>query len=160
MKVLDLKIENFRSYKKLEIKINRQVNLFLGRNGEGKTNLLEAVNFIISGHPIRFADINDLVHKNTPKNPAVVRATVERGQVIDQLSANIVEGRKAHFLNEKRVTNPALKQHYQAVIFTPESLSMIKEGPSERRKILDEIWVTINPSAAQILQEFSKMPCV
>ena len=69
MLLRSLKLENFRNYKSSKINFESRVNLFLGDNGQGKTNLIEAISYLTLGQPIRYSHKEDLVNKDAAQSP-------------------------------------------------------------------------------------------
>ena len=163
MYVEKTELENFRNYKSLVLNLNPKVNLVLGKNGEGKTNLLEAIHFGFTGIPLRFATIKDLVHNENPAGChdrlapySRVNLEINRNESKDTISTRIVEQKRRIFLNDKPATAKSLNPFQGTIVFTPESLSAVKEGASQRRQVLDELWMTVSPVASEILNEYQK----
>ena len=163
MYVEKTELENFRNYKNLVLNFNPKVNLVLGKNGEGKTNLLEAVHFGFTGVPLRFATIKDLVCNENPAGNTErlalysrVNLEINRNESKDIISTRIVEQKRRVFLNDKPATIKSLNPFQSTIVFTPESLSAVKEGAAQRRRFLDELWMTVSPLAGEILNDYQK----
>ena len=73
-----------------------------------------------------------------------------------KVQLNLEEGRKAAAVNGKRVNSATLMAHFPTVLFSPESLSAIKEGPEQRRLLIDEILLSHSPTQARLIREYSK----
>src|SRR6185437_3391781 len=99
MRVERLKLENFRNYHSLDLKLNPKVNLFLGKNGEGKTNLIEAIYFALHGRSFRFADTQDLIFHSSQS--ARIEISVYAQQTQSEVIANIQGRKKSLTLNGK-----------------------------------------------------------
>ena len=149
MKFSKVSLENFRNYEKLDLHFSSQLVILVGSNGAGKTNIIEALSLLSSGSSFRTnlkshflshwdkRDPGDEVRKEP--SSSLLRATISRGLLDDELKSVITAQKKDHFVNEKRVSAATLKTEFPSVIFSPESLSSIKEGPDVRRALLDEV---------------------
>ncbi len=154
MYVATLEFENFRTYEKLKLKLNPRVNLFLGKNGTGKTNLLEGIYFGLSGEPLRFASYKDLVRQTAAFSR--VRFLAQRNECTHTIDATIADGKHKINLDLKTISPRKMNDLFRAIAFTPETLASIKEGPQERRQLLDELWMTITPEATNVLSDYRK----
>ena len=139
MLVEELKLRNFRNYRDLALQPHPGVNLFFGRNGSGKTNLLEAVHLCCLGRSHRTANDKDMIRQG--QETAAVQLTVEKNDGRHEVGVRLFENqrrKKTVFVNGKTASRLGeLMGHATCVIFSPEDLSLIKEGPQVRRKFLD-----------------------
>ncbi len=160
MYVEKIELENFRNYRFLNLTLNAKVNVILGKNGEGKTNLLEAIQFGLTGTPIRFSNLNDLIYRDndtlSPSPFARLNMTVCRDTIKDLLTTQITDQKRRFTVNGKGVNSKSLNPFRSTVVFTPESLAMVKGGPGERRQLLDDLWCTFSPFAHEILADFHR----
>jgi len=147
-------LRNFRNYAEGEVNFGPQVNIILGRNGEGKTNLLEALVLLCSGESFRFGDNETFVKKGAGEAWLACRAR-EKNLEYD-LKLHILKSRKHHQLNGKRVSGSDLIPLFHFVIFSPESLASIKEGADHRRQLVDELLVSVDKKNGTLVRDFRK----
>ena len=150
----NLVLRNFRNYEQAEVSFDPRVNIILGKNGEGKTNLLEALVLLCSGESFRFGDNETFVRKNSSECLLKTRA-IEKSLDYD-LSLQILKSRKNHLLNGKRASGNDLFSLFHFVIFSPESLASIKEGADQRRQLVDELLIAVDAHQSHLIREFRK----
>lgn len=147
-------LRNFRNYESQEVQFGPRVNILLGRNGEGKTNLLEALVLLCSGDSFRYGDNDTFLRKGAEE--ALLKTSGISGDLQYDLRLQILKSRKSHLLNGKRVSNLDLVSLFPFVLFSPESLTAIKEGADERRKLVDDLLVSVDKKNAALLRDFRK----
>lgn len=130
------------------------VNIFIGDNGQGKTNLLEALYLLSTGDTFRFADNENLI--SFGMNESRITAKAISNDLDFEIQMQILKSRKAILVNGKRVTSAELSKRFPAVIFSPESLAAIKEGADERRQLVDDLVISLNPRNADLILDFKK----
>ncbi len=137
MKVNLLKLNGFRNYKDCRLACDSQLNVFLGRNAQGKTNLLEAIYFLATARSPRTNSAVDLIHWDCREASLSAKLEgLDGGNEVGFVLGR--DGRKGPHLNRKpchRVSR--LIGVLKAVFFMPDDLSLVKGGPSERRSFLD-----------------------
>lgn len=158
MRLDSLRLFEFRNFDGLEIKLRPRLNFFVGENGQGKTNLVEAVHLLSRGISFRPADSqNFLFHRGPIIAP---KARIDGVFVKQELEFNVEmtleAGRKSATINGKKVNSSDLQRNFPTVLFSPESLSAIKEGPDQRRQLIDEIVLSCDPKQAQLVREYSR----
>lgn len=147
-----IKLNNFRNYPKLEINFQEGLNVILGENASGKTNLLEAIAFIGILKSFRNVTLPQLIHENSD----VARVELETDE--DLFSAAWTResnARKLEINNKKSKTTDFIKK-FPVVIFAPDDLLLLTGEPSLRRRFLDSLCVRLEPSFALILNEYKK----
>jgi DNA replication and repair protein RecF len=155
--VAHLTLHDFRSYESVDVELGPGVTAFLGRNGQGKTNLVEAVDYLsrLSSH--RVAQDAPLVRHG--RDRAVVRAQVVRDERAALLEVEINPGRS----NRARVNKSPLPRARElvgmvrTVLFSPEDLALVKGDPSERRRFLDDLLVLRAPRFAGIRADYDRV---
>ncbi len=153
--IQSLFVSNFRNFKTLQVdKFSEKVNIFLGDNGQGKSNLLEAIYVLISGQSFRYADNSNLILNGTQES--YLKAKALTGDYDFDLELNILKSKKTHLVNKKRATAGELSKRFPSVIFSPESLSAIKEASDQRRQLVDDLIVSIDSKNADLISEFRK----
>jgi DNA replication and repair protein RecF len=155
--VSHLSLHDFRSYPEAEVRLGPGVTAFVGRNGQGKTNLVEAVDYIARLASHRVAGDAPLVRFGA--DHAVVRAAVVRDGREAVLEVQINPGRS----NRARVNRSPLPRAREllglvrTVLFSPEDLALVKGDPSERRAFLDDLLVQRAPRYAGVRADYDRI---
>ena len=144
MKVIALKLENYRNLKDNIITPCNGVNIIYGDNAQGKTNLLEALWLFCGGHSFRGSKDSEVINWNKDFARLEMRFEgQEREQKAKITFFKSARGRKNGSLKQVEINGvekksaASLIERYCAVVFSPEHLSLIKRGPGERRKFVD-----------------------
>ncbi|WP_246845197.1 DNA replication/repair protein RecF [Bdellovibrio sp. NC01] len=149
-----LRLVNFRNYRDVVISFSPRVNVFLGENGQGKTNLLEAMYMISQGDSFRYSDNSTLINSNNQE--ALIQALISQNDLHYKLKMGLSKSRKVLTLNEKRVNSADIRKIFASVVFSPESLASIKEGADHRRELVDELLVTFDRKNVNLLSDYRK----
>jgi len=155
--IAHLSLHDFRSYPEVEVALGPGVTAFVGRNGQGKTNLVEAVDYIARLASHRVAGDAPLVRFGT--DSAVVRAAVVRDGREAVLEVQINPGRS----NRARVNKSPLPRArdllglVRTVLFSPEDLALVKGDPSERRRFLDDLLVLRAPRFSGVRADYDRV---
>jgi len=152
-----IELVHFRNFDSLSVDLNPGINVFEGPNGQGKTNFVESLYFLSRGTSFRTSHPAHLIKEDFENEGAHVFAEFYRNGVDNRVEAHLIDSKKSILLNQKKVTPSQLVHHLPCVLFSPESLLAIKEGPNLRRELLDEMIVTLNPSNMKVLMEFQKV---
>jgi DNA replication and repair protein RecF len=155
--VSHLSLHDFRSYADVDVALDAGVTSFVGRNGQGKTNLVEAIDYLsrLSSH--RVATDAPLIRSGADQ--ALVRAAVERDGRTAVLEVEINPGRA----NRARINRSALPRArdlvgvLRTVVFSPEDLALVKGDPSERRRFLDDLLVLRTPRLAGVRADYDRV---
>jgi DNA replication and repair protein RecF len=148
------RIHNFRNFVESEAQFSPRLNVFLGENGQGKTNLLEALYLSSQGDTFRYADNVNLIRSDI--DFSLIQANARQGPLGYELKTQIMKSRKHQFLNGKRITSTDLKKEFSVVVFSPESLASIKEGADFRRTLIDDLLISFDKRNADLIFEFRK----
>jgi DNA replication and repair protein RecF len=151
-----ISLRTFRSYTQLHFEPEAGINLLVGDNGAGKTNLLEAVAYL--GNLRSFRQSPDEALVATDSDRAYVRAEIGHASGASLLELEIPRsgGRKV-LLDRQRLGRIAeLVGAFRVITFIPEDLEVIKGGPGARRAFLDETAVQLWPAAYQEQAEFER----
>jgi DNA replication and repair protein RecF len=136
MRLCTLAIADFRNICSAQIKPGKQFNLFYGLNGQGKTNLLEAIYLLGSPRSFRTSRMAELIRHG--EQQVRIQGTVESGGVQNQLSLSVESaGRKVEIDGKAIHKASELHGKLNAVIFSPEDTRMVRMGPEPRRRFLD-----------------------
>lgn len=155
MIIKNLNLTNFRNYENEKIEFSPGVNIIYGKNGQGKTNIIEAIYYFQSGKSYRSIRENEIIKFN--KDFARIEASFEkRGE--EEKSVIFVSDKKNIKLGGVQIEKLSeIIGEYNIVIFTPDYLSLIKDGPGERRKFLDSFISQIKPSYFKNLINYYKV---
>lgn len=160
MFVTHLSLADFRSYAGAEVALEPGVTTFTGANGQGKTNLVEAVDYLATLGSHRVSSEQPLVRHGAER--AIVRARVQAGaddtrQLL--LEIEILPGRQNKAsLNRAPLRRPReLLGALRTVVFSPEDLALVKGDPSERRRFLDELITTRWPRLAGVRADYDRV---
>lgn len=149
-----LYLKDFRNYSETEIKFHKNVNIFLGKNGQGKTNIIEALYLLTQGSSFRYGENSDFIQKN--KKTSIIRSEIFNKNLLNNIAIEITENKKNTYLNNKKVPNQKLVENFPVVLFSPESLNSIKEGADQRRSLIDQHLVNIDFENKNIIHDFKK----
>lgn len=136
------------------VQFSPKVNIFLGDNGQGKSNLLEALYVLCTGQSFRYSENENLINKDSSE--AIIKATVFQNELDYGFQVSVLKSRKNHLLNGKKVTATELVKKFPVVIFSPESLAAIKEGADQRRQLVDDLLVSFHTANADLISDFKK----
>ena len=157
MYIRELHLRDFRSWPELKLDLEPGIVLFVGRNGFGKTNIVEALGYIAHLSSHRVNQDAPLVRQNT--NSARVSATaVNQGR---ELTAHLLI--KPHAANQAQINRTRCKSPREllgvvkTVLFSPEDLALVRGEPAERRRYLDDIIATRTPRLAGVKADYDKV---
>ncbi len=157
MHVSHLTLHDFRSYAELDLALGPGPTSFVGRNGQGKTNLVEAVDYLSRLASHRSSSDAPLVRAGAERG--LVRAAVVRDGRTATLEVEINPGKS----NRARVNRSPLPRAREllglvrTVVFSPEDLALVKGDPGERRRFLDDLLVLRAPRLAGVRAEYERV---
>ncbi|HEX6578383.1 MAG TPA: DNA replication/repair protein RecF, partial [Jiangellaceae bacterium] len=152
-----LSLSDYRSYAAVDLPLEAGVTALVGPNGQGKTNLAEAIGYLATLGSHRVAHDASLVRLGTER--AVVRGTVVRERRSTLIEIEITPGRA----NRARVNRSPVQRPrdvlglLRTVLFAPEDLALVKGDPSERRRFLDDLLVTRTPRIAGVRADYDRV---
>ena len=157
MRVSHLSLSDFRSWPALELELGPGPTALVGSNGQGKTNLVEALGYVATLGSHRVSADAPLVRAGAER--AVVRARVERGGRSTLVEVELNPGRA----NRARVNRSPVPRAREVlgllrtVLFAPEDLSLVRGDPSERRRFLDDLLVLRAPRLAGVRADYERV---
>ncbi|MDU6065118.1 MAG: DNA replication and repair protein RecF, partial [Anaerococcus sp.] len=156
MWIQNLKLNKFRNYLFQNIEFNKNINIFLGDNAQGKTNLLESIYYLANAKSFKSFRDKDLIMFN--EKEMALEGTIRKGESFKNVQISVKENKKDIFVNEiKYDKNKDLKSLFKLVLFTPEDLNIIKDGPNFRRDLIDDIIISVNFSYKSLKKDFEKI---
>ncbi|MGH3416060.1 MAG: DNA replication/repair protein RecF [Actinocrinis sp.] len=156
MRLSHLSLADFRSYPGLELPLQAGVGVLVGPNGQGKTNIIEAIGYLANQGSHRVAQDAPLVRAGAER--AVVRGAVwhEDRNALVELEINPGRANRAR-LNRSPVNRPRdVLGYLRTVLFAPEDLALVKGDPGERRRFLDELLVARAPRFAGVRADYDR----
>ena len=157
MYIKEIELQNFRNYEKLHLEFDKNVNLILGNNAQGKTNLLESIYICSMGKSFRTSRESDLIHFGS--DFARVKADAVRDNY--DTSVEIIYSRnagKSAKVDGVRIRKASeLLENFYMVIFSPEDLKIVKDEPEKRRKFIDRELCQLRPKYYEALSSYRKV---
>ena len=153
-----VELTNFRNYEKIRFDFDRHLNLILGNNAQGKTNLLESLFIMSLGKSFRTSKDNEMI--SFGKEYAKAVSCVVNDDEDDETKIEIILGNEGKTLkvdDVKLSRSVDLLENVYIVVFFPDDLKIIKEGPENRRKFLDRELCQIKPVYFSNLSNYNKV---
>ena len=160
MLVKHLALANFRNYSTADVAFSPGVNLLVGPNGQGKTNLVEAIRFMSTLSSHRVAGYLPLIRNAQPEvDQAIIRvlANHDGRDALLELELNRSTPNRARI---NKATAPRVREvlgYVNTVTFAPEDLDIVKKDPSNRRAFIDELLVQVSPRFAGVFSDYDRV---
>ncbi|MGD9753619.1 MAG: DNA replication/repair protein RecF, partial [Acidimicrobiia bacterium] len=157
MRLDRLHLRNFRSYDEAELDFAPGLTALVGRNGQGKTNVLEAIGYLATFRSFRSSSTDVLIRDG--QDAAQLRAVgVRRGDREVLLEAELNRsGRNRVQVNRQRLSRPREAIGVlRATLFAPDDLAVVKEGPALRRTLVDDLAAALDPKADAALSLYER----
>lgn len=157
MYVSHLSLLDFRSYAQVDVELEPGINTLVGPNGQGKTNLVEAIGYVATLGSHRVATDAALIRAGAAR--AVVRSRIVRGDRASVIEVEITQGKANRArLNRSPVQRPRdILGIARTVLFAPEDLVLVKGDPDARRRYLDELAVLLIPRMAAVFSDYDRV---
>ena len=135
MLITNLKINNFRNYNKLELNFNNKINIFYGNNAQGKTNIIESIFFSSFGKSFRTNKEKEIIKKG--EDFAKINIEYQKKDRDGKIKI-ILSDKKNIFINDVKIQKLSeMLGKINVIIFTPDDINILKQGPSNRRRFLN-----------------------
>lgn len=136
MIISKIELQNFRSYDQLSLEFEKKMNIILGKNGVGKTNLVEAIHYLSLARSFRTHDDKLLIKKNEPF--AKIKAWIEQDDFTKEVEILISGAGKKIMINHKQIQKISqLSSIINVIVFEPKDVLIFDDTPKVRRKFLD-----------------------
>lgn len=144
MFISEIQLKNYRNYEKLELSFEDKVNVIIGENAQGKTNLMEAIYVLAMAKSHRTSNDRELIHWD--EDFGQIKGKLQKRNSSLSLELNISKKGKKAKLNQ--LEQQKLSQYIgvmNVVMFAPEDLNLVKGSPQVRRRFLDKIKTILAP---------------
>jgi len=158
MKLKTLSVENFRNLVPDEMDFHPQSNILVGRNGQGKTNLLEAIYFLATTKSFRTSRVSSLFRFESQN--VFVSGALQRDGVTRTLSVGLETGeskRRVLMINGEKVTLPSYLNALAVFAYSSARLEVIRGTPEERRRFLDRGIASVNPAYLEQWSRYARV---
>lgn len=154
MRVETLRLKQFRNVSALQLEFHPNLNFFFGKNGVGKTNLLEALFFLFEGKSFRTSEYKNLIHQGQEISILEAKVTLKNGT--QQINAKLLPHQK-EFFKEGKKTNRAGMRHLLSILFAPEEILVVKGSPQDRRQSVDNLLCHLSSKYFELLRDYKKI---
>lgn len=157
MHVRRLELTDFRAYTHVDVSFPEGPSVLVGPNGHGKTNLVEALGYLATGHSHRVANDAPLVRNGAQQ--ANVRAAIvhEQRELLAELAITPGKANRAQLNRSPLPKARDLIGALKAVVFAPEDLSLVRGDPEQRRRMLDELLVARHPRYIGVRADYDRV---
>jgi DNA replication and repair protein RecF len=154
--VTHLALTDFRNYETVEVPMVRGANIFVGSNGQGKTNLVEALGYLSTLGSHRVSTDHAMIRAG--QDSAIVRARLEHDdrQVLAEVQLNRTSANRAQ-VNRSPIKTRELPRYFASVLFAPEDLALVRGEPSGRRRFMDELLVQRSPRMSGVMTDYDRV---
>jgi DNA replication and repair protein RecF len=154
--VRHLSLTDFRNYESAEVELGPGPTLFVGSNGQGKTNLVESLGFLSTLGSHRVPTDKALIRAGAES--AIIRARLEHADrsLLVEAQLNKAAPNRAQ-VNRSVIKTRELPRYFSSVLFAPEDLALVRGEPSGRRRFLDELLVLLSPRLSGILSDYDRV---
>jgi len=152
-----LSLTNYRSYEQAELKLQSGPNILIGANGVGKTNIVEAINYLAVQHSHRVSNDHPLVRIGATQ--ALARGRIHRGDQAVSVEYEINPGRSNRVAINRGAPQPARQAYgiFKAVLFAPEDIELVTGQPDIRRRFMDDLIVQMRPALGHARRDFDRV---
>ena len=154
MYIENIKLNNFRNYEQLDLKLNKNINIIYGDNAQGKTNILEAIFLCAFGKSFRTNKEKELIEIG--KEFLDVSAFYKKSDRDGKIQINISDKKNVKLNGVKLKKLSELLGNINVVIFTPDDINILKDGPAKRRRFLDMMIGQLRPNYVFVLNQYLK----
>ena len=156
MIVTHLSLTDFRNYHSAEVSLVAGSNLFVGSNGQGKTNLVESLAYLSTLGSHRASVDHAMIRQGT--DSAIIRARLEHDerQILAEVQLNRSSPNRAQ-VNRSVIKTRELPRYFSSVLFATEDLALIRGDPAGRRRFLDELLVLRSPRISGVIADYERV---
>ncbi|MBN2286482.1 MAG: DNA replication/repair protein RecF [Tissierellales bacterium] len=157
MYVKKINLNHYRNFENIQVELNQKLNIFIGNNAQGKTNLLESIFVSAVGKSFRFSKDDNLI--NWKSDTARIKIYYQRKDDQKEIDINFVKCNKKNI----KVNGLSLEKNSElvgitnVVVFSPDSINIIKGTPSEKRRYLNVELSQLKPNYKYLLTKYNKI---
>jgi DNA replication and repair protein RecF len=153
--VRHLTLSDFRNYAAADVELAPGTNLFIGRNGQGKTNLVEAIGYLSTLGSHRVSSDQAMIRAG--RDSAIIRTRLEHNgrDLLAEVQINRSTPNRAQ-VNRGQIKPRELPRYFSSVLFAPEDLGIVRGDPSARRKFADQLIVLRTPRMAGVYADYDR----
>jgi len=157
MIIKNLQLDGFRNYSGITAEFLDGINVIVGRNAQGKTNLIEAVYYLAAARSFRTSSDKDLI--TLGRDGASIKSLIVSAGREQTLEARLFHGKRRELIANgvKLKKTSELTGRLSAVVFGPDDLDMIKDGAAIRRKLMDQCLSQLRPGYLAALMEYGRL---
>jgi len=156
VRVTHLSLTDFRNYRTAEVPFAAGANLFVGRNGQGKTNLVESLGYLSTLGSHRVSSDQAMIRKDA--DAAIVRARIQHDgrEILVEVQLNRSTPNRAQ-VNRAAIKPRELPRYFSSVLFAPEDLALVRGEPGIRRRFLDQLLIQRNPRFSAVIADYERV---
>jgi DNA replication and repair protein RecF len=155
--ISSLQLENFRNYRQLSLNLEPGINLLIGENGAGKTNLVEACVYLSTLESHRVSGYGALIHSESQSAQLSLKAKNDSREISVAAEINRDKANR-YFLNSHQVKRTSdLVGVSKVVVFAPEDLDLVRRDPQDRRRFLDDSMIQLKPRLAGVKSDYERV---
>ena len=157
MFVKHLTLSHFRNHEATDLELQKGVNLLVGFNGQGKTNVVEAIEYVSTLSSHRVAGYLPLINKNSDRAIVRLKVSHETRDVLVDLELN------RSTANQLRINQSPVNRlrdvigTVQSVVFAPEDIDIVKRDPSNRRSFIDQLLIQLSPRMSGVIADYERV---
>ena len=156
MIIKSINLNNFRNYIHLNLKLNDRMNIFIGKNAQGKTNILESICVLALTKTYKNGVEPNLISFN--KKKALIKGKICDNKLIKNLEISIEEGKKTYKINNNEIRKLSeYISNLNIIVFTPEDLEIVKGSPNIRRNLLNIELSQVSSKYLNTYNEYNKI---
>ncbi|QYH34874.1 DNA replication/repair protein RecF [Salinibacterium sp. M195] len=156
MLVTHVELKDFRNYESLALELGAGPTLIVGSNGQGKTNLVEALGFLSTLGSHRVSTDHAMVRQHT--DAAIVRVRLEHNdrKFLAEVQINRSGANRAQ-INRSAIRTRELPRYFSSVLFAPEDLVLVRGEPSGRRRFIDDLLILRSPRFSGVISDYERV---
>ncbi|MGG7465493.1 DNA replication/repair protein RecF [Plantibacter sp. YIM 135347] len=155
MIVRHVNLTDYRNYAAVDVALEPGPNLFVGRNGQGKTNLVEAIGYLSTLGSHRVSSDQALIRHGADAAIIRIRIAHHERELLAEVQLNRGSANRAQ-VNRSQIKPRELPRYVSTVLFAPEDLLIVRGDPSARRRFIDQLLVQRTPRLAGVMSDYER----
>ena len=153
----EISLENFRNYESQKIELSPGVNVFYGKNAQGKTNILESVGLFAGVKSYRGAKDSEMINFEADSSHISLLFESHEREFLSEIYIQKGKKKKIKVNGVGKKSISSLADYFSVIMFSPDDLNMVKGSPSERRKMMDTAISSLKPAYISVINEYNKI---